>query len=178
MKKRALVSCIVALAALSSTPMFVNTIFNFSFTEGRTDRGFSAPFSGSGQFDTQATSTLGQYQIVGVTGTTAGQTIAQLIASGGFGGNDNLLFYTNGSASASLDFNGVSYQLANGFNTNLYLDTTSRSPVNREIVFFQQQSSPISITPVAISAVSEPATVALLGTGILGLAIGLRRRSA
>jgi PEP-CTERM motif-containing protein len=174
--KKLVLLCIFTFAALSCTPSFAGTIFNFSFSGSGI--GFLGSFSGAGQFDTQATGISGQYKITGVTGTTAGQSITTLLAAGSYGGNDNLLFYPAGSATASLDYNGVSYQLANGSYTNLYLNTYNSPGSYQEMMSFQQQSAAISITPVAVAAVSEPTTLLLLGTGILGGAVFLRRRTA
>ncbi len=77
--------------------MLADTMFNFNFTGNGTEYGLGAvPLSGSGVFDTQETSIAGQYLIVGVTGTTQGQTITKLDAPGTHYTNDNLLFYTPG----------------------------------------------------------------------------------
>lgn len=174
MKKLMLV-CLLTFTALSCRPSFAGTIFNFSFNG--TGNSLFGSFSGSGQFNTQATGTSGQYLIVGVTGTTAGQAIAGIAAPGVFEGNDNLLFFPSGSTTASLDYNGVSYQLANGSYTNLYLNTYGSPVTYQEINSYQQESAAISITPAAVTPVPEPTTLLLLGTGILGGAIFLRRRT-
>lgn len=176
MKKYSVLLCGLALAAFASTPMFADTVFNFSFSPNGTEYGLGAtPFSGSGQFDTQETSTPGQYLIVGVTGTTQGQTITKLDAPGTHYTNDNLLFYMAGDASASLDTNGVSYEIPNNY-VYLFLDTADATPHDRELIFLHGQDAPISITPAGLSAVPEPSTIAMMGTGILGLAGIVRRR--
>jgi PEP-CTERM putative exosortase interaction domain len=158
--------------------MFADTLFNFSFTGNGTEYGLGAtPFAGSGVFDTHETSTAGQYLIVGVTGTTQGQTITKLDAPGTHYTNDNLLFYTGGDASATLDTNGVSYEIPGNY-VYLFLDTADATAHDRELIFLHGEDAPISITPAALSAVPEPGTIALLGTGMLGLAGMVRRRFA
>ncbi|MDW5264266.1 MULTISPECIES: PEP-CTERM sorting domain-containing protein [Acidobacteriaceae] len=182
MKKYSVLICGLALAAMASTPMFADT-FNFSFAGNSSVSGIpGTPFSGVGQFDAQATSTSGEFLITGVTGTTDGQVISGVLSPGSYGFNDNLLFFANGDSSASLDNAGVSYQLSNGVDVNLFLGVPSQYQqtlfgfANGLVV--EAQTSPISITPAAVSTVPEPSSIALLGTGILGLAGMVRRRIA
>lgn len=143
--KKLVLFCLFTFVALSCRPSFAGTIFNFNFNGS--GNGMYGSFSGSGQFNTQTTGISGQYLIVGVTGTTAGQTIAGIVTPGNFEGNDNLLFFPTGSSTASLDYNGVSYQLANGSYTNLYLNNFASPSNYQEIISFQQQSAAIRITP-------------------------------
>jgi hypothetical protein len=74
--------------------MFAETLFNLSFTGSSSVTGSPGiPFSGLGVFNAQAAALAGQYKVVGVTGTTADQSISHIIEPGGFGQNDNLLFF-------------------------------------------------------------------------------------
>ncbi len=179
MKKYVVFACGLALATLSSTPMFADTLFNFSFTGNNSAYGLpGTPFSGSGQFDARTTNTAGEFRVIGVTGTTDGMAITGLVPRGVYQSNDNLLFYTNGASSASVDYNGISYRLADGFDANIFLNNLDSPPQDQELIFLSGENAPITITPASLSAVPEPSTLALLGTGALGLFGTLRRKLA
>jgi hypothetical protein len=179
MNKKLVLACGLAVATLSSTPMFADTIFNFSFTGNNTAYGTPGnEFSGVGQFDTKATKTAGEYKIVGVTGTVDDLAVTGLVAPGGNYGNDNLLFYNTGDASGSLDSNGVQFIIGNSEYAYLFLDTDLMPAGDRELVFLSGEDAPITITPAGLSAVPEPGSLALLGTGALGLFGMLRRKLA
>ncbi|MDQ2833124.1 MAG: PEP-CTERM sorting domain-containing protein [Acidobacteriota bacterium] len=182
MKKYALLLCGLAWATLSSTPVFADTVFDFSFTGNNSVSGSpGTPFSGSGDFTVKATGTAGEFKITGVTGTTDGQNISGIIAPGGFGFNDNFLFYTAGASAASLDNAGVSYRLANGVDANLFFGVPGQ--YQQSLFGFpgslvsEDQTAPVSITPEA-SPVPEPGTMGLFATGALGMLGVVRRRIA
>jgi hypothetical protein len=87
------------------------------------------------------------------------------LAPGTIGGNDNQLFQPG----PALDFLGVGYALADGSQVNLF--------GNDQIVLFDASGLPVfDQGHISIVATPEPATVALLSTGALGLVGTLRRR--
>jgi hypothetical protein len=181
MKKTTTLLCGIASMMLLSTPMFADTLFNFSFTGNDSVSGSpGTPFSGSGQFDAIDTSTAGKLKIIGVTGMTDDLSISSIIAKGGYGFNDNFLFFTSGDAMASLDNSGVSYQLSNGVDVNLFYGVPGQYQQSLfgfpgELVS-EDQTANVTITPVgAVSPTPEPGTMMLLGTGMLGV-VGFARR--
>lgn len=180
MKKYSLLTCGLALAMLSSTPMFADTLFNFTFTGNSSATGDpGTPFSGSGVFDAKATKVAGEFKIVGVTGTTDGEAITGVLSPGSFGFNDNLLFFSPGDAFASLDNSGVSYKLANGVDANLFLGIPDQYQQSlfgfTSSLISEDQTANVSIT-TQVPAVPEPNTLALLGTGVLSVGAAMRRK--
>ena len=183
MKHFARLLSLVLLTAASPAVLHADT-FNFSFTGNSSVSGDpGTPFSGSGVFTANEVGNTDKYKITGVTGTTMGKKIAALVPVGGFGSNDNLLFFTAGAASAMLDNSGVSYKLADGVLANLILNTNAMGQQQlfgfTSSLISEEQVATVSITPTTpMAPTPEPGTFALLGTGALGLLSTLRRRLA
>jgi hypothetical protein len=176
MTRLSLALCSLVLAALPSTAAFADPIsFNFNFS--------NSDFSGSGVLTADSTSTAGVYEIVGVTGDVViGKTtdaISGLLAAGSFpadGPNDNLLFFPELPAPfGAFDASGVSFALANGAGKlNLFLGEGE----DLKLTGGKQDEQAGAITVTEASPVPEPGSLALLGTGVLGLAGIVRRRLA
>lgn len=171
MKKLAILLSGLAISAMPCTSALAES---FSFS--------GPTFSASGNFTYTTTATSGVFlgsTITGsalVGGTTVSITGLAPVAS--FLGNDNL--YYTGAAAAALtggrpfDFDGFAFTLSNGDAITLY----STMGTDYEILGnfsngaqIATQSAPINVTP-------EPGSLALLGTGALGLVGVLRRKFA
>ncbi len=169
-------------SAACTSALYADT-FNFSFSGSNDVSGPPGiPFSGAGQITATEVGSTSTYTVTAVTGTTAGQNILILVPAFSF--NDNLLFYTAGSAFATFDTHGIQYALAGG-QVFLFQNTSSQNQEqlfegNEQlpIFFAENQVSPITITPVSASPIPEPGSLALLGTGTLGALGVLRRRLA
>lgn len=196
MKKLAILLTGFALSALPCTSALATSL-TFSF---------SGPvFSGSGVATYVPTSTANQFLITTGTGTIryngSNYGISLLPPDGignvGFAGNDNLFFTP---PNAPFNFNGVGFLVAGltpRTGLNLFTDTTN-DPIHPVTTDFEllgivtgsqisQESSPITIAlvadgtqppPVPGTVTPEPGSLALLGTGALGVFGVLRRKLA
>ena len=187
MNRLSLALCTLALTALPPTSALADTLtFDFSFT--------SNGINGSGSFTATSDGTntflINTDGFSGTTSTTkngAAMKITSLLAPGSTFGtdngiNDNLLTFSASSDSYALDANGMSYELANGALVNLF-DVAQAGAAGEGVLLERvggntvDQVADITITEVA-SPVPEPGSLALLGTGVLGLAGVVRRKLA
>ena len=163
---------VIALAAslLSFSAAAHADTFNFSFNvPGTSAVGFANGLSDSGVI-TAAANGNGSFTATSLTG----PDLAALVAPGGFAFNDNQLFPDQ---VGELDFNGLAFTDITGDTVGIFFDNISNIYLaNVELARGNAvlEQAAFSLSPVA--ATPEPSSIALLGTGLLGIAGFCRRR--
>jgi len=180
MKHRLLKLCTLALAILSTASVAHADTFDFNFA-GVPVLGSNLLFSGTGTFTAIEEGSSDVYDITGITGTVTDWSgtsiITSLIGVSMFDGNDNKLVYPGILLGTKFfDSDGVSFGLANGneinlnnvFALNFALLSGPKGPKDDTTAEFD------SVSLSKNSPVPEPNSLALFGTGILGIAGALR----
>jgi hypothetical protein len=174
MKHRTLGFCILALVTLATSSVARADTFDFSFS--------GILFSGSGTFTALEEGETDVYDVTGVTGIirdwAGSSNISSLIGLNKFTGNDNKLIFPGIAppfflSTKFFDTNGVSFALADGDVINLNDSwgvgyAVIGAPKGLAIPEFD------SIGIAKNSPVPEPSSLALFGTGILGVAGAIR----
>jgi hypothetical protein len=178
-------SFVTAMALVSACLAARADSFNFTFGNS------SSSFSGSGVLTTGTLEAPGEYLIASVTGTAttaphgpnlvdnsilAPGTFPTISNGGTFPANDNVLFVTNGVG--SLDGNGLAFILSDGVQINLYNPDGSADDALLERANGTNVFEDVAITIAAVAPIPEPSSFTLLGTGLLGVAGVVKRRTA
>jgi hypothetical protein len=123
----------------------------------------------------------GAWQVTSISGTRNGVAITGLTT---YAGDDNVVYTTF----PQLDYPGLAFTDANGFAYNVFYDTATTDVYNCGFVGYCEigpgtpgtdglgpPRDPVDSINFTLTAVPEPGSLALLGTGVLALA-GLVRR--
>ncbi|MGA1982106.1 MAG: PEP-CTERM sorting domain-containing protein [Acidobacteriaceae bacterium] len=173
MKRFALILGAITILMLPASSALAST-FNFNF---------AGPFFfGSGTF-TATPDGVDEYLITAVTGTVDGTSIVGILAPGSYPTglletpNDNLLIYPPevpwDGIDKYFDDGGVSFILSSGVDINLNDTLDVEAAVEGQWNIAELDRITVTDPP---DPTPEPGTLVLLGTGMIGLAMVLRRR--